>query len=951
MKNLVKKAFSCTLAALCAANAVSFASVSAAEPSVLNPAYAFAAASDGAFTADDYSAERSTVTKHVEFKINTAEISADELEAMGYTISEDRTVASKDSTLAKITYTFNKLPATADELKNFSMKSDVQGDYDYGMFAPMAATILALHTFGTNKEEAYKMLEYAYGPDQTFSNIDKQFVQTQFYTAANKVLQDCYFGGAKPENGYTPDEPFTITLEEGPYVLKAKNGLPERHMSFIYFAGADTERYMDVCQSSDGAWYAYESNYKHLLASVKEPVSELPDLPVEEVPENERYYTEKHDTMEKHVEFEINKAMITADELEAMGYTISEDRNTASKDVTLAKITYTFDKLPTTLDELKKFSLKSKIEGDYDYGMFAPMAATILALHTYGTNKDEAYKMLEYIYGPNQTFSNFDKQFVQTQFATAANKVLQNCYFGGAKPENGYTPDEPFTITLEEGPYYIKASNGKPERHMSFIYFDGADTERYMDVFKSSGGTWYGYESNYKHLLASVKEPVSELPDLPVEEVPESERYYKEKHDTVEKHVEFEINKAMVSADELEAMGYTISEDRRTASKDVTLAKITYTFDKLPTTLDELKKFSLKSKIEGDYDYGMFAPMAATILALHTYGTNKDEAYKMLEYIYGPNQTFSNFDKQFVQTQFATAANKVLQNCYFGGAKPENGYTPDEPFTITLEEGPYFIKASNGKPERHMSLIYFAGADTERYMDVFKSSGGTWYGYESNYKHLLASVKEPTGTAPVTTTAVTTAKATTTTAKAVTTTAKAVTTTAKAVTTTAKAVTTTAKAVTTTAKAATTTAKAATTTAKAVTTTAKAVTTTAAITTGSSTNTTPAQTGTTAPPKTETVKGDVDGSGDVSIEDVQLALKAYTVRVSGKDTGLTDQQIKAADVNENGELSVDDVQNILIYYVNNTVAGKKITWEQLLGKQPQAQSRPGFLKRRGGDPA
>ncbi|MBR3044427.1 MAG: hypothetical protein IKI45_08095, partial [Oscillospiraceae bacterium] len=74
----------------------------------------------------------------------------------------------------------------------------------------------------------------------------------------------------------------------------------------------------------------------------------------------------------------------------------------------------------------------------------------------------------------------------------------------------------------------------------------------------------------------------------------------------------------------------------------------------------------------------------------------------------------------------------------------------------------------------------------------------------------------------------------------------------------------------------------------------------------------------------------------VSIADVQLALKAYTMRISGKEMGLTDKQIKAADVNENGELSVDDVQNILIYYVNNTVAGKKLTWEQLLGKQLQA---------------
>lgn len=172
---------------MCTANAVPFACVSAADPAVLNTAYSVgAAASEGGFTANDYSAERGTVTKHVEFKINTAEIFADELEAMGYTISEDRTVTSKDTTLAKITYTFNKLPTTLDELKNFSMKSDVKGDYDYGMFAPMAATIIALHTYGTNKEEALKMLEYAYGP-QTFSNIDKQFVQTQFYTAMSAI--------------------------------------------------------------------------------------------------------------------------------------------------------------------------------------------------------------------------------------------------------------------------------------------------------------------------------------------------------------------------------------------------------------------------------------------------------------------------------------------------------------------------------------------------------------------------------------------------------------------------------------------------------------------------------------------------------------------------------------------------------------------------------------------
>ena len=49
--------------------------------------------------------------------------------------------------------------------------------------------------------------------------------------------------------------------------------------------------------------------------------------------------------------------------------------------------------------------------------------------------------------------------------------------------------------------------------------------------------------------------------------------------------------------------------------------------------------------------------------------------------------------------------------------------------------------------------------------------------------------------------------------------------------------------------------------------------------------------------------------------------------------GLTDRQIKAADVNADGELSVDDVQNILIYYVNNTVAQKVLTWDDILGEK------------------
>ncbi|MBQ9907391.1 MAG: hypothetical protein IJM46_11545, partial [Oscillospiraceae bacterium] len=63
----------------------------------------------------------------------------------------------------------------------------------------------------------------------------------------------------------------------------------------------------------------------------------------------------------------------------------------------------------------------------------------------------------------------------------------------------------------------------------------------------------------------------------------------------------------------------------------------------------------------------------------------------------------------------------------------------------------------------------------------------------------------------------------------------------------------------------------------------------------------------------------------------------------GQAHGLTDAQFRAADVNQDGELSVDDAQNILIYYVTNTVSGKNITWDELLGKNAPAKSLPRAL--------
>ena len=58
------------------------------------------------------------------------------------------------------------------------------------------------------------------------------------------------------------------------------------------------------------------------------------------------------------------------------------------------------------------------------------------------------------------------------------------------------------------------------------------------------------------------------------------------------------------------------------------------------------------------------------------------------------------------------------------------------------------------------------------------------------------------------------------------------------------------------------------------------------------------------------------------------------------DSGLTAQQLKAADINGDGDVSVDDAQLILLYYVSNTLSGQSVTWDELIRTNAPAKSRP-----------
>lgn len=77
-------------------------------------------------------------------------------------------------------------------------------------------------------------------------------------------------------------------------------------------------------------------------------------------------------------------------------------------------------------------------------------------------------------------------------------------------------------------------------------------------------------------------------------------------------------------------------------------------------------------------------------------------------------------------------------------------------------------------------------------------------------------------------------------------------------------------------------------------------------------------------------RGDCNLDGEVSVEDAQDTLKAYTNTVAGKADGLNAAQRRTADVTADSIVSVEDAQYILKYYVNNTVAGRRVTWDALL---------------------
>ena len=156
----------------------------------------------------------------------------------------------------------------------------------------------------------------------------------------------------------------------------------------------------------------------------------------------------------------------------------------------------TFAKLPRTLEEMKALP-------ESDLKSYAGTAAlTIAALDVFPENRDECYKMLNFLRGP-RPLSPMEQQFIRDRFMDGKDYIARS-YFNGATPENNYTPSMPYTVTVTDNAAPIAEENYKRVDVRS----GGADSPRQITLrLKPSTGEWFLWE---QALLAGIRIPTSQ---------------------------------------------------------------------------------------------------------------------------------------------------------------------------------------------------------------------------------------------------------------------------------------------------------------------------------------------------------------------------------------------------------------------------------------------------------
>ena len=157
--------------------------------------------------------------------------------------------------------------------------------------------------------------------------------------------------------------------------------------------------------------------------------------------------------------------------------------------------TFTFQSLPESLEELKELP-----EATLDTP-FKTAALTLCALCAYSKDEEVGKEMLNWLKGP-QPLSNAELQFLKERITGRTHVPFS--YFAGAKPDNDYTPDEPFTLTISDNPYSYQNQNYA----VMHLKSGGADSPRQIKLRKK-GNQWFLWE---QFVLVDIRAPKSADP-------------------------------------------------------------------------------------------------------------------------------------------------------------------------------------------------------------------------------------------------------------------------------------------------------------------------------------------------------------------------------------------------------------------------------------------------------
>lgn len=173
--------------------------------------------------------------------------------------------------------------------------------------------------------------------------------------------------------------------------------------------------------------------------------------------------------------------------------------NSAINNISRKKKEFSFDSIPTTVDELKALP-QANLQDP-----FGVVALVILAMNNYNSNLDNMIAMMNYLKGPSP-LSGLELSRMKDQLS--GRDYLMRSYFEGTKPENNYKPTEPYKIIVFD--HKDSYDNEKDGYMTLWVKSSGSENDRQVRLRKKqSTGEWF---LNEEFLTPGIRTPQEEDP-------------------------------------------------------------------------------------------------------------------------------------------------------------------------------------------------------------------------------------------------------------------------------------------------------------------------------------------------------------------------------------------------------------------------------------------------------